>query len=148
VAAPSAPPPPSLEEDWSEVDLSAAPGPPALSLEEAPQAASAVRGGLPRPIALEEEARPPPAAIDLGPEVGEPELAPMHAFVPPPEATGHRPEAAGARAGDAGEAQLRDALSKASREVIEKVVWEVVPQLAEAIIRENLDRLLKERQNK
>ena len=31
--------------------------------------------------------------------------------------------------------------------MIEKVVWEVVPQLAETIIRENLDRLLKERQN-
>jgi hypothetical protein len=27
--------------------------------------------------------------------------------------------------------------------VIERVVWEVVPQLAETIIRENLDRLVK-----
>jgi len=124
------------------VDFAATPGP---SLEEAPHAASAIRGGLPRPIALEEE--PPPAAIDLGPAEGEAELAPMHAFVPPPEATGHKPEVAEPKAGDAGEAQLRDALSKASREVIEKIVWEVVPQLAEAIIRENLDRLLKERQN-
>ena len=38
-----------------------------------------------------------------------------------------------------------DALSKASREVIERVVWEVVPELAETIIRENLDRLVKSR---
>jgi hypothetical protein len=48
--------------------------------------------------------------------------------------------------GDGGEAMLRDALSKASREVIERVVWEVVPELAETIIRENLDRLVKARQ--
>lgn len=131
VAAPVAPPAaPSLEEDWSEVNL----GGPPIGREEAPRAAGAVRGGVPKPIALEES---PPA----------PAAAPMHAFVPPPEATGHKPEAAEPKAGDAGEAQLRDALGKASREVIEKVVWEVVPRLAEAIIRENLDRLLKERQN-
>ncbi len=70
------------------------------------------------------------------------ELAPMHAFVPPPAATGHQ----AAAGGDGGEAALRDALSKASREVIERVVWEVVPELAETIIRENLDRLVKARQ--
>ena len=39
-------------------------------------------------------------------------------------------------AADGGEAQLREALGKASREVIEKIAWEVVPQLAETIIRE------------
>jgi hypothetical protein len=48
--------------------------------------------------------------------------------------------------GDGGEAQLRDALSKASKEVIEKIAWEVVPQLAETIIRQELDRLIKERE--
>ncbi len=46
---------------------------------------------------------------------------------------------------DGGEAALRAALSSASREVIERIVWEVVPQLAETIIRENLDRLVKAR---
>jgi CheY-like chemotaxis protein len=46
---------------------------------------------------------------------------------------------------DGGEAQLREALSKASREVIEKIAWEVVPELAETIIREELERLIKER---
>jgi hypothetical protein len=35
-------------------------------------------------------------------------------------------------------------LSQASRELIEKIVWEVVPDLAETIIREELDRLLKQ----
>jgi hypothetical protein len=49
-------------------------------------------------------------------------------------------------AADGGEAQLREALSKASREVIEKIAWEVVPQLAETIIREELDRLIKDRE--
>jgi hypothetical protein len=52
------------------------------------------------------------------------------------------------RAGDGGEAQLRAALSAASKEVIEKIAWEVVPQLAETIIREELDRLIKEREAK
>jgi hypothetical protein len=60
------------------------------------------------------------------------------------------PRAAAARpapqAADGGEAQLREALSKASREVIEKIAWEVVPQLAETIIREELDRLIKDRE--
>jgi hypothetical protein len=49
---------------------------------------------------------------------------------------------------DGGEAQLRAALSAASKEVIEKIAWEVVPQLAETIIREELDRLIKEREAK
>ena len=97
--------------------------------------------------------------IDLpAEEAGEPpELAPMHEFVPPAATTGHQPApavvqgGAGVLAGqatraDGGEAVLREALSKASREVIERIVWEVVPQLAETIIRENLDRLMKARQ--
>ena len=67
----------------------------------------------------------------------------MHAFVPSPAETGHQPAAPST---DGGEAQLRDAISKASREVIEKIAWEVVPQLAETIIREHLDRLVKERE--
>lgn len=49
---------------------------------------------------------------------------------------------------DGGEAQLREALSRASREVIEKIAWEVVPQLAETIIREELERLIKDRETK
>jgi hypothetical protein len=102
-------------------------------------------------------------------------LAPMHEFVPPAEGTGHRTEVAvvapaleaapfapaavpqggaGIIAGhasaistaDGGEAALRAALTSASREVIERIVWEVVPQLAETIIRENLERLVKARQ--
>jgi hypothetical protein len=117
---------PVEEEDWSDLGQPAEPRPePEMELDlGAPQ-------------------RSPPAPIELPEEPGEePELAPMHAFVPPPEKVGHKPEApAAAAAGDGGEA-----LSKASRDVIERVVWEVVPQLAETIIRENLDRLVRERQ--
>ena len=61
----------------------------------------------------------------------------------PMETPSHTPASA-----DGGEALLRDALSKATKEVIEKIAWEVVPQLAETIIREELDRLVKERQAK
>jgi hypothetical protein len=49
---------------------------------------------------------------------------------------------------DGGEAQLREALGKASREVIEKIAWEVVPQLAETIVREIAERTMRERERK
>ena len=144
----------------------------------APAAAPAARP-LPEAIAVpdldfEPEPEPvraapiaPPAPIEISEEpAAEPELAPMHEFVPAAATTGHRPEpiaaaaahpaavpqgGAGvvtgmATAADGGEAALREALSRASREVIERVVWEVVPQLAETIIRENLDRLTRARQ--
>jgi CheY-like chemotaxis protein len=72
--------------------------------------------------------------------------------IPPPAAAeemsldlGTEPPAA---ARDGGEAQLREALGKASREVIEKIAWEVVPQLAETIVREIAERTLREREGK
>jgi CheY-like chemotaxis protein len=37
------------------------------------------------------------------------------------------------------------AVANLSREVLERICWEVVPELAEAIIKEQLDRLVKER---
>ncbi|HVI76361.1 MAG TPA: response regulator [Anaeromyxobacteraceae bacterium] len=103
------------------------------------------------------------------------ELASASEFVPPPSATGHQPKgpaaqspmsfeplaavlapasgvtappsaAAPSAAATADEVLLREALSRASRELIERIAWEVVPQLAETIIREQLDRLAKERQ--
>ena len=80
-------------------------------------------------------AETPPAALREEPK--QPALSVVPPAAPPREA---------ARASaDGGEAQLREALSKASREVIERIAWEVVPELAETIIREELDRLMKER---
>jgi len=150
-------PPPAparaTDEDWSDVAVAparaAAPPPPPPPPE--PELELSVEAVAPpvQPIELPEE----PAV--------EAELAPMHEFVPAAAATGHRPEApgpavvpqgasgftpGGATPADGGEAALRQALSVASREVIERIVWEVVPQLAETIIRENLDRLVKQRQ--
>ncbi len=137
--APGGTPPVETETDFGDLGFGEKPAAPAG------KPAATIRGGLPRDVGLEETPAPGPPPIDLGlEEQAEVELAPMHAFVPPPAATGHQP---GAKpAGDAGEAVLREALSKASLEVIERVVWEVVPQLAETIIRENLERLAKERQ--
>jgi hypothetical protein len=86
--------------------------------------------------------------ILLDDDMGEDAAPPLRAVPSPtaktplsvvPSAPDRRP------AGGGGEAQLREALSKASREVIEKIAWEVVPELAETIIREELDRLMKER---
>ncbi len=51
-----------------------------------------------------------------------------------------------AHASDGGEVALRQALANASREVIERIAWEVVPQLAETIVREHLDKLIKDRE--
>jgi len=152
-----APPPPeplALEEDWSDLSGPAElpPAPPAPPRPEEPRRASgdsAIRG-LPRdsvPLALEL----PQAEMEEG-EPEAPPLAAVHEFVPAAETTGHRAEPPAPA--DGGEAQLREALPKASREVIERIAWEVVPQLAEAIIRERLadpavreqlERLAKER---
>ena len=77
---------------------------------------------------------PPPGGYEL-PRYGEPPRVGPAAPVAMPRA-------------DGGEALLREALSKASREVIEKIVWEVVPQLAETIIREHLDQLVKDREGR
>ena len=38
-----------------------------------------------------------------------------------------------------------EAIARLSREVIEQIAWEVVPELAEIILRQELDRLVKER---
>ena len=40
-----------------------------------------------------------------------------------------------------------EAIAKLSMEAIEQIVWEVVPELAEAMIRAEMDRLVKERQS-
>jgi len=37
------------------------------------------------------------------------------------------------------------AISAAARQIIEQVVWEVVPELAEALIRQRLEELVKNR---
>jgi hypothetical protein len=137
---PAAPPPP--EEDFGDIDVEASVPASAVASAPAPK--------LELSFDMEEAGAPlaarAPIELPEEPEA-EPELAPMHAFIPPAAAVGHRPAAPAPAAAprDGGEALLREALSKASLEVIEKVVWEVVPQLAETIIRENLEKLVKQR---
>lgn len=38
-----------------------------------------------------------------------------------------------------------EALSQEARDIVERIAWEVVPELAELIIREEIQRLLKSR---
>ena len=102
-------------------------------------------------------AAPPAAARGRDPfGLSAPAATPVRGYqvereIPPPAAPeemsldlGTEPVAAA----DGGEAQLREALGKASREVIEKIAWEVVPQLAETIVREIAERTMRERDGK
>jgi CheY-like chemotaxis protein len=100
---------------------------------------------------------PPPAAAQPTPATAVPRAP---APVSPPAAPVHSPAAAspaaavaavanGQLAGKLGDLgltpQQADAVLALSREVVERVVWEVVPQLAEALIKEEIARLTKER---
>lgn len=111
-----------------------APAPPLAFASEADLDVATPPASLPTPIP---SSRPRVALAPPG------EGAALQAATPMAATPGTPPAAA---APDGGEAQLRDALSHASREVIERIAWEVVPQLAETIIREQLDRLVKDRQ--
>ena len=188
---------PSVEDDWSDLDVSDAPAEPSPGVDSAvavapPAPMPWAPVSIPSPLIAAAEvvalddldfgepspfAAPPRPAVEPAPEQPEAidlpmleaeeeiELAPASELVTRAAETGHpRPAAAVPRpelgdsssatsaapsvaiAADGGEAQLRAALSHASREVIERIAWEVVPQLAEIIIREQLDRLVKERQ--
>jgi CheY-like chemotaxis protein len=64
-------------------------------------------------------------------------------LVEPPSAAPAAPAPA-----DGGEAALRAALKNASQEVIERIAWEVVPQLAETILKEYVERTMREREGK
>jgi hypothetical protein len=78
----------------------------------------------------------PQAGPAFGMHVPAPQQRPFAPAIAPPPA----------HASDGGEAALRQALANASREVIERIAWEVVPQLAETIVREHLDKLIKDRE--
>jgi CheY-like chemotaxis protein len=140
---PAAPPPPAVDIGWEEPPDASGPSLD-LDMEEDLGTGAPVALAAPEP-----EDQVPPVSIDLPDDDGtEAELEAPHAFVPAAAATGHqKPALAVAAPGAPGvdDALLREALSKASRELIERVVWEVVPQLAETIIRENLEQLVKQR---
>jgi hypothetical protein len=105
-------------------------------LAPAPQAAP-----VHEPMVIIDDAIPEPDEIPLEVVVPRASVAARGVSAPP------RPSPS-APLPNGGEAQLREALSKASRELIERIAWEVVPQLAETIIRQELDRLIKEREGR
>jgi len=165
-ARPAAPPPAPRPPPAAAARPATTPAPPAAARPQGPAAAprppppattKPLAAPPPRPSAP--PARPPAAARPPAPPVpDEDEDIPLDVDeledVEAPAPTPLRPVAPSAHKpalsvvpppADGGEAQLREALSKASREVIEKIAWEVVPELAETIIREELERLIKER---
>jgi CheY-like chemotaxis protein len=105
----------------------AAPAAPATARGRDPFGLSAPANTPVRGYQVEQRIAPPAAAEEMSLDLG----------------TDAPPAAA-----DGGEAQLREALGKASREVIEKIAWEVVPQLAETIVREIAERTMREREGK
>ncbi|WP_164000790.1 response regulator [Pyxidicoccus caerfyrddinensis] len=128
-----------------------APLPPAPAAAPQPAARARDPFGLGAPAAPQAAAQPSISIEDSLPDTHGAEEISLDMGTPPaPAPVAARPAAAPAAArpatADGGEAQLREALSKASREVIEKIAWEVVPQLAETIIREELERLIKDRE--
>jgi len=105
----------------------AAPAAPATARGRDPFGLSAPANTPVRGYRVEQQIAPPAAAEEMSLDLGTDASAP---------------------AADGGEAQLQEALRKASREVIEKIAWEVVPQLAETIVREIAERTMREREGK
>ena len=106
--------------------------------------------GQPRPRAM--TPMPPPDLAPPRPRAPTPAPLPRTREITPPppvrarQATPTPPPAMVSAAVDQKLAALSakgpeyEAIAKLSREIIEQIVWEVVPELAEAIIRERLDR--------
>jgi len=134
-----------------------APAPIHVEAPRAPAQASSLPASvpqMPRPSLVPGVAQPRPA--EAAPRAVAPEVTPARADSARREPEGgigavvrqvaeraaHQVPAAIAQKGPEYEA-----IARLSREVIEQVVWEVVPELAEAIIRAELDRLVRERQN-
>ncbi len=124
-----------------------------------PAQSSSVRVAVPPSVASRTSVQAQPQAAPAAQGIASPASAPASAPVSRPSAAS--PSASsGARAAVApaappsrtaalsavsSDALLREALSRASMETIERVVWEVVPQLAEVLIREQIERLVKKR---
>jgi CheY-like chemotaxis protein len=84
---------------------------------------------------------PEPASspVQEAPPVPEPAPEPIPAMAPPEPAAA--PEPVVADVGQAGEAVDDAAIRKIIEEKVEKIAWEVVPEMAEALIREALEKI-------
>jgi CheY-like chemotaxis protein len=93
-------------------------------------------------------APPTPGAHAPAPSAPPPHAPAPHA--PPPHAPAHAPMVSAVAERAVADLSARgpeyEAIAQMSREVIERIAWEIVPELAETIIREQLDRLVAERQ--
>ncbi len=125
-----------------------------LSIPLADPSKAGIVGGLAAPSA------PPPAMTQKPPaSIAAPPSAPAAPAAPPPSAFDqdektkqYDPPAAGKVAESAAQmvldaAAFKEALGEEgpAREMFEKVVWEVVPQLAEAILKEEIAKVVRER---
>jgi CheY-like chemotaxis protein len=138
------PPPPPPPSAFTPTE----PEPPPLDLEPAPaEDVSDDTKPAEEKKPVEEAIELPSVDIDDEGLVDEPpKLAPMHEFIPKPDEVGEAPK-------DADETPTREVeppvskqeVEDMARDIIEKVVWEVVPQLAETILREEIEKLVKEK---
>ena len=92
-----------------------------------------------------------PPVTPSGPGAG-PSFGPTPAYVAPamrPISSAYIPPAASAAVGASVDQKMAafaakgpeyEAIAKLSREIIEQIVWEIVPELAEAIIREHMEK--------
>jgi CheY-like chemotaxis protein len=123
--------------------------PPAAPPAAAPKLAAP--SPAPAPVAARPAASPAPPRVSAGPV---PPATPPGPTAPPPTAAaatapsgGVAGKVNGQLAGKLGDLGLTpaqvDGVLALSREVVERVVWEVVPELAEAIIKEEIARLMK-----
>ncbi|MFN3202101.1 MAG: response regulator transcription factor [Bradymonadia bacterium] len=116
---------------------------PAQAPQSSPTPAPATR----KPAPPSPPPAPAPAPPAPAPAPAPPTIKPTPAPPAPPTPAPSNMANAVAAATDRvqGDPQLANALAGVSREVIERVVWEVVPPLAEAILKEEIARLIRER---
>jgi CheY-like chemotaxis protein len=128
-AAPMAPPmSPSMRPPTGPVAPLAPPAAPVMSFAPPPPAPA------PRPRAMT------PPMVTPPPRLREPTPTPPPAYVPPAAAAAVSESVDQKLAAISAKGPEYAAIAKLSREIIEQVVWEVVPELAEAIIRERLEK--------
>lgn len=93
-------------------------------------------------------APPPPAPDNSLPDIDMGDVEPMEVqkpAAPPPSPIAQAIAPKVVAATTSAIASNNVELNAAVRETIERIVWEIVPELAEAIIREELERLLREK---
>ncbi len=120
---------------------------PSVSATPAPSASAAGSGSSSASSSLSSAARPVPMAPPAA--TPSPLFSSIPAVTPPPVASPTVSAMVSAAVGAAVDQKIAaisargpeyEAIAKLSREIIEQIVWEVVPELAEVIIREHVER--------